>query len=234
MKKAFKIILWIVLILIAVFFILAYIGMKYGPHEPVSETSDCTKIYASYDASNPGEDLAKDACYSDLAIKNNDITYCSKIGNAENKTRCEVLFNDTPIGCKGLNDSEVCYVGYAMLHKDPTVCELPTIPQRKVDCYKEVAIVLNDPAICNKIPSLDYYSEAAVYTCQAITKNDPSICEKAKHEIYGTINVDGCYYSMSVAKNDFSYCAKIRDQYQRSFCENRTKGVLVSPGFIGQ
>jgi hypothetical protein len=234
MKKIFKILLWIIIVVIVIFACLAYIGMKYGPSKDVSDTQDCTKIYSSYDANNPGEDLGRNYCYSSLAIKKHDITYCSKINNTDDRTLCEAMFASTPDQCETVKEKDQCFIGFATLNKDQSICERTSIDQRKDDCYLGVAVAANDASICSKIKTDNYYDAAFNYTCFAITRNDPSICEKAKDEIYGTINVDECYLQLSIAKNDLNMCDKIYDPYQKSFCKNRTKGILVSPGLIGQ
>lgn len=101
---------------------------------------------------------ARSTCIDSIAFAQNDIDYCSMTEGQWSKSSCyrEFLLNGTSKKvCENINDvreKDLCYIYSVQYSKDIGVCEkLITTEHYKGQCYKGVAIEINNIKLCDKI-----------------------------------------------------------------------------------
>jgi len=120
------------------------------------------------------EDLDdRDACFFELAIRNNDYSLCSTI--------------DEGRGFVNKLDQAKCYYLLAIRNNNEKICEMIENKSSAEECKKALGLFKNnDVGVCNNI-SLDYYGSASKKACLmffAIYKHDLTMCDGK--EIYDT------------------------------------------------
>lgn len=106
-------------------------------------------------------------------------------------------------------------------------------------CYGGVAIVKEDPLICDKIKNQREREECYRNVIKvALVKQDLSICDKMQSRDY----IDSCYFIVALAKNDSSLCEMIKSQYWKDRCHSaiekskygdKTTTTYIIPRCIG-
>jgi hypothetical protein len=183
---------------------------------PIDNLTICDMVYTT-------EPDVKGECYAYTAVKENKLEICKVIkGNElENETLNDWYRNVT---------KEECYVNFAKLTKNNSVCYELSLEFEKDRCFKGVAeasgnellcgeiantndkeecimIVatnLGDVSICEKIEDLGL--KDSCYIGVAETSKNASLCEEVTYQAYWK---DDCYYNMAEVLKDASLCKKI-------------------------
>lgn len=121
-----------------------------------------------------------DSCFTILALKNKELSFCNYIDNEKRK--------------------ESCYSGVAREKKDLLICEMFSQKKDKESCYSKVALAREDLSICDKI--IGNKQREKCYDDMAYKKNDVSICKKIEDN-YVKRN---CFYRYARVNKNPEYC----------------------------
>ncbi|MEM3399700.1 MAG: hypothetical protein QXP42_02620 [Candidatus Micrarchaeia archaeon] len=169
----------------------------------------------------------RDSCMMDAAIRLNDSSYCSGIGNEVLRAKCIERFVEPP--CKELEGYEriVCLASLGDIGK----CEEAGA---KIDsCYYEVALNNSNSSICGEISNdvfrhvclsilgnitacdgLEYMKRDFCYEKFAEETLNESLCDKILTSTYSV----PCYMNLAVSKKKPSLCAKPEREKDNDDC----------------
>jgi|GEM_PF-6392213 len=166
--------------------------------------------------------LFRNGCFSMLAKKSNNLTYCSLIGDE-----------------MGVDQ---CYADAAVALKDPSACAMIRNLEIRYTCknniYQQLAVERGDPSLCQQVEYYDSGSRQLIAdNCVlAVSTNhsDTSMCryivnEKIRTRCTGagqTVDCESiaperrgvCYYSSAIANNNQYDCGKIPTESLRNNC----------------
>ncbi len=142
---------------------------------------------------------------------------------------CLAIAKQDPEYCKLTEEVELCFEELAMIKKDPELCDGIELEGRDVSCrysveisikmesisfcsstvvdpskcYREFAVKLDDPGVCDKVTHLKQ-------RCLAVANADPEMCTNAD---YPSECLNEVYKRLSVLKKDTSYCDKMEVEF---------------------
>jgi hypothetical protein len=135
------------------------------PHANIPHLTEldnvCTGYYESY-YSFPECGFYKDICYLNLALYNQDTSFCSKTSSRE---------------------KNICFAIIAIAKADLSICDMidytdESGAEDKARCIIGIAVRINDQSICEKIDKeLDWYLYACYSSVGAVLE-DKSVCSK--------------------------------------------------------
>jgi len=100
-----------------------------------------------------------------------------------------------------------CYDGVARLYKDPEICENISGVRGKSNCYREIALMIENISLCDLIKDYDYGQDLCYEEVAEALKN-PALCEKIKHILSFR---DDCYAALAPGLGDPELCEKINE-----------------------
>jgi hypothetical protein len=161
----------------------------------ITESSKPCESFSVYDN-------YRGSCFSYLAVKTGDISYCENAGLEKNV--CKAILSANVSACQkklspGMNESvdHLCIKRIAVLTKNETLCESAGVS--KNSCYSDLAIIKEDASICELINGTVYSTgETWNEQCKTILQKDPSKCKE-----------NLCLSSIALLKNDASICPNI-------------------------
>lgn len=155
-------------------------------------------------------------CYQNLVDISGNSTFCDKLSNPQEISKCYVHFVGTNYyisNLKAINQSmcnkvlkdqpehQLCL---AMTAQSTAFCS----PDR-IDCQ---ALITKDLTLCSR--SASRIDEGECYHNLAMLKEDSSVCEKIK----STETKDDCYRDYSRLSQDQVFCSKISNSNQKDQC----------------
>lgn len=155
-------------------------------------------------------------CHQNLVDISGDPTFCDKLSNPQEISRCYVHFISTnyyisnlkvinqSMCDKVLKDQPEYQLCLAMVTQNTAPCS----PDR-IDCQ---ALITKDLTLCPK--SASKIDEGECYHNLAMLKKDSSICER----IGSTETKDDCYRDYSRLSRDQTFCDKISNTNQKDQC----------------
>ena len=141
-------------------------------------------------ALNAGE--LQDDCFSSLAERSGNSTYCEQISSESAKS--------------------TCIAAVARTLTDIALCGNVSIEGERDDCYRAIAIELKDFSLCDSI-----VNEGIKNTCLspiAIANADLSLCGLVTDPAIS----DDCYLGISARGWDATVCANIQDAASKDLC----------------
>jgi hypothetical protein len=155
-------------------------------------------------------------CYQNLVDISGDPTFCDKLSNSQEISRCYVHFISTnyyisnlkainqSLCDKVLKDQPEHQLCLAMATQSTAPCS-----SDRVDCQ---ALITKDLTLCSK--SASRIDEGECYHNLAMLKKDSSICERIK----SLETKDDCYRDYSRLIRDQTFCDKISNTNQKDQC----------------
>lgn len=162
------------------------------------ETPDpCQSMQATY---QPDEWNAKNKCYLEQAITQNDTGICIRASNQYARSECILK------SAEALNDATLCDV-------------IREVEHTRHDCYISLAAIQGDLSICiGKMAQYDTSqfdrTDDHCYFAVANATQNATLCQS----IRGFAIKDGCTQVVAVAKKDPTYCERIESEYYRTQC----------------
>jgi hypothetical protein len=152
------------------------------------------------------QDVAqKDFCYLIVAKASQDLSACDRIRAGNLPEELQVT-------------KEYCYMGVALVKKEPSICE--SLQNNQDLCYYLVAKARQDPALCDII-SDDKASEVTMYDCYtdiAVARKDLSVCDGMDMQQFYK---DGCYTGVAKAAQNITICDGIINEEARELCKTQ-------------
>lgn len=165
------------------------------------EKDSCFGIFASEHNApnlclNVSTHLYQDRCYTDIAVKSNDASICSRM---------------TCYEC--ITDREDCYFKVANLTLDSSICGRITDLLKQDLCYLNIAKVSSNPSYCS--PIQNNYRRNSCYSSLIYGQSyAPSTCANITYSNWK----DECYQKIAVSSKNSTLCQNIADQFVRSNC----------------
>ncbi|MCK5282162.1 MAG: hypothetical protein KAK00_02030 [Nanoarchaeota archaeon] len=180
-------------------------------------------------------DIAKSGDYSD----------CAGLDTSEDKKRIDKCYSyvgkrqDDPNACAAAsgNYRDDCYEDVAVdLHRED-LCNNINSKYDKRDCFTDIAVYKEDPAICANLAGNEanicykqYSIDADDFdSCALITSDGESdecyiyfAVEDSNHELCGELNLktnrDECYYGIALANTNSEFCESIEKDSKKEEC----------------
>ena len=173
-------------------------------------------------------DRERKECISKIAISEEDIKVCEIIQKRGIGYRADYIYCVVDVAVATKNESicdefnySWCYHRVAVVKQDPALCEKIKSGDDRSSCYAAVAIARVDSSLCEKIiDKEDVYYLAKCYKEIAIIREDPDLCKKIPYVQYYTPQGD-CYSAIAriaVKKREIDLCGRIQDPYYLSRC----------------
>jgi len=220
MKKVFLAIIFVLLV-IAIIVSGIYFIPKIGKND-LNDSSSQTKVSEKNEQKSPSA-LKDEEMQEDLkeALDNKNPSYC------EGSYGHYSMSGDPSAWVDG------CYKEYAKITFNVSVCEL--LHGSRGQCYYDLALLLKDVEICDKIPDASI-SRLARLECHAVLEKNYSYCyqmyekpETVSRDSHCLVlvafekeDISGCdfaddleykQYCLAVMNGDFSYCDDVKSDY---------------------
>ncbi|MBU0662772.1 hypothetical protein KJ891_04890 [Candidatus Micrarchaeota archaeon] len=136
-------------------------------------------------------------CYYDLGVAANNVEICNRIENKRAKRDdciVEIAFNTNDhLLCDEIikNDPakrNYCYTEIAVTNLDIKICNYATTASHYINCYSDIAIVVDDPFICEdavrNYPIEQYTSKNTCFYNVAIGELNVLFCDNITHSVF--------------------------------------------------
>ena len=96
--------------------------------------------------------VAKTQCRDRLSESVGDISYCHTLEDSNIVAKKEYV---PPTGSRTLGPTEECYANAVRAEKDPAICLAIISDYLRLDCFKDLAFITENPLVCDNIEETD-------------------------------------------------------------------------------
>lgn len=188
--------------------------------QALSECSIRTGAANNAGANNSG---IPDACYLEIALKEESKETCEKISSADSKNTCLAIIAKDAALCEKISINALkdgCIFSVATAKSDTSLCDNLSEESKKASSQDKLckATITLETKYCDEIRTYLGIGESemkgACYAFIVEKKKDPSICET----IPDNDAKEYCYLGAAKATNDAKYCGMISEERNRDTC----------------
>ncbi|MBU2476336.1 fibronectin type III domain-containing protein [Candidatus Micrarchaeota archaeon] len=149
-----------------------------------------------------------DHCIKDVAIAEEDSDYCLQIEDTNIFQECVIAVSeanpnkDVCALITELSVKDTCYYNTAKATEKDVYCTYIIENEIKDTCYSELAIELNNAALCGKIRYLSPNLRNYCYSTVAVNSLNSILCEK----VTGSDTYVSCYKAIAIELTDYTIC----------------------------
>jgi hypothetical protein len=112
-----------------------------------------------------------DECYLEIVLEYGDKKLCNKMNDEINTQKCD-FYDEVPSKCS--ETTWICYLESAIESSNYKICYWIDSVNSKFGCFRDIAMKLNEPSICDEILFSNTYREDYAPEARALCKQDVS------------------------------------------------------------